>query len=39
MVRREIQEIRDILEAFKVAVEAGELTGFKDSGMRSHGGS
>jgi hypothetical protein len=35
---REIQEIRDALEAFKAAVEAGEVTGFKDGGMRSHSG-
>jgi hypothetical protein len=30
---------RDALEAFKAAVEAGEMTGFKDGGIRSHGGS
>jgi hypothetical protein len=35
LVRREIQEIRDALEAFKAAVEAGEMTGFKASGMRA----
>ena len=29
----------DPLEAFKTAVEAGEVTGFKDGGMRSHRGS
>jgi hypothetical protein len=33
LVRREIQEIRDAVEAFKAAIEAGELTGFKDGGM------
>jgi hypothetical protein len=38
LVLREIQEIRDPLEAFKSAVEAGEFTGFKDGGMRAHGG-
>lgn len=38
LVRREVQEIRDALEAFKVAVEAGEITGFKHGGMRSHDG-
>jgi hypothetical protein len=38
LVKREIQEIRDALEAFKAAVEAGEMTGFKDGGMRVHGG-
>ncbi len=36
LVRREIQEIREALEAFKAAVDAGEMTGFKDGGMRSH---
>jgi hypothetical protein len=33
LVRREIQEIRDPLEAFGAAVEAGEVTGFKDGGV------
>jgi hypothetical protein len=28
-VRREIHEIEDALKAFKIAVEAGEMTGFK----------
>jgi hypothetical protein len=32
LVQREIQEIRDALEAFKAAVEAGEVTGFKTAG-------
>ena len=27
LVRREIQEIREALEAFKAAVQAGEVTG------------
>ena len=35
LVRREIREIRDALEAFGVAVEAGQMTGFKDGGIRS----
>lgn len=35
LVRREIQEIREALEAFKAPVEAGEMTGFKDGGMRA----
>jgi len=39
LVRREIQEIGEALEAFKAAVEAGEMTGFKPGGMTSHGGS
>jgi hypothetical protein len=34
MVLREIQEIREALEAFNAAVESGEMTGFKDDGMR-----
>jgi hypothetical protein len=38
LVRREIQEIREALEAFKAAVEAGEVTGFKEGGMRMHDG-
>ena len=37
MVLREIQEIREALEAFNAAVETGEMTGFKDDGMRAHG--
>ncbi len=37
LVAKEIQEIRDALEAFKAAVESGENTGFRDGGMRSHG--
>jgi hypothetical protein len=28
-------DIRDVLEAFKAAVEAGEVAGFKASGMRA----
>jgi hypothetical protein len=35
MVLREIQEIREALEAFNAAVETGEMTGFKDDGMRA----
>jgi hypothetical protein len=38
LIAQEIQEIRDALEAFKTAVEAGEMTGFKHNGMRAHGG-
>jgi hypothetical protein len=33
---RAIQEIREVLEAFNAAVETGEMTGFKDSGLRAH---
>jgi hypothetical protein len=29
-----VLDIRDALEAFKAAVEAGEVTGFKNGGMR-----
>jgi hypothetical protein len=36
LAQREIQEIREALEAFKAAVEAGEMTGFKDGAMRPH---
>jgi hypothetical protein len=36
LVLREIQEIREALEAFNAAVEAWEMTKFKDGGMRSH---
>jgi hypothetical protein len=35
LVWREIQEIGEALEAFKAAVQAGEETGFRDSGMRA----
>jgi hypothetical protein len=35
LIAQEIQEIRDALEAFKAAVEAGEMTGFKHEGMRA----
>jgi len=35
MVLREIQEIREALEAFNAAVEAGEVTGFKDDALRA----
>ena len=38
LIAREIQEIRDALEAFRAAVEAGEMTGFKHGGLRAHGG-
>lgn len=32
LVRREMQEVWDALEAFKAAVEVGEETGFKPEG-------
>jgi hypothetical protein len=35
MVLREIQEIREALEAFNAAVETGEVTGFKDDALRA----
>jgi hypothetical protein len=38
LARREIQEIRDALEAFKAADEAGDMTGFQNSAICSHGG-
>jgi hypothetical protein len=31
-------EIRDAPEAFKAAVEAGEMTGFNANNMRAHDG-
>jgi len=34
LIARVIQEIRDALEAFKTAVQAGEMTGYKHSEMR-----
>jgi hypothetical protein len=37
LVRRKIQEMKDALRAFQAAVEAGEITGFKDGGMSAHG--
>jgi hypothetical protein len=33
LIRREIQETREALEAFNAAVEAGEVAGFKDGMM------
>jgi hypothetical protein len=35
LVLREIHEIREALEAFNAAVEIGEITGFKDDGLRA----
>jgi hypothetical protein len=37
MIAKEIWEMRDTLQAFKSAIEAGEVAGFKDGAMRSHG--
>jgi hypothetical protein len=37
-VRIEIKEMTDALEAFRAAVEAGEVTGFQNGAIRSHGG-
>ena len=36
LVRREIQEIGDALEAFKAPVEAGEMTEFQNGSLRAH---
>jgi hypothetical protein len=36
LVLREIHEIEDALKAFKIAVEAGEMTGYNEGGMRTH---
>ena len=38
LVAKEICEMRAALKEFKTAVEAGEMAGFKDGGIRSHGG-
>lgn len=38
LVRHEIQEIRDALEAFEAAAEAGEVTGFQNGSLRAHDG-
>jgi hypothetical protein len=35
---REIREIGEALEAFRSAVEAGEVTAFQNGAIRSHGG-
>jgi hypothetical protein len=37
-VQREIKEIGEALEAFKAAVEAGEVTGFQNGSLRAHDG-
>jgi hypothetical protein len=34
--RREIQEIREALEAFRAPVEAGKTTGFQNGSLRAH---
>ena len=38
LVAKEICEMRDALQAFQTAIEAGEVAGFKNGSMRSHGG-
>jgi uncharacterized coiled-coil DUF342 family protein len=38
LVTKEIQEIREALDALKAAVEAGEMTGFRSGGLRGHDG-
>jgi hypothetical protein len=38
MIAKEIQEMRDALQAFQAAIEAGEVAGFQNGSMRSHGG-
>jgi hypothetical protein len=37
-VRTEIKEMTDALEAFRTAVEAGEVTGFQNGSMHARGG-
>jgi hypothetical protein len=36
MIAKEIQEMRDALQAFQMAIEAGEVAGFKNGSMRAH---
>jgi hypothetical protein len=36
LVKQEIQEIGNALEAFKAAIEAGEMPGFQNGAIRSH---
>jgi hypothetical protein len=38
LVWREIREIGEALEAFRSAFESGEVTGFQNGAIRSHGG-
>ena len=38
LATKEIREMCDALKVFGAAVEAGEMPGFKDSAIRSHGG-
>jgi hypothetical protein len=38
MIAKEIQEMRDALQAFQAAIEAGEVGGLKNGSMRSPGG-
>jgi hypothetical protein len=38
MIAKEIREIREALHAFQTAMEAGEVEGFENGSMRSHGG-
>jgi hypothetical protein len=38
MIAREIQEMRDALQAFQTAIDAGEVAGFKNGSMHSYGG-
>jgi hypothetical protein len=37
LVRREVQEIKDALQAFESAVASGEMIGQEDNVIRSHG--
>jgi hypothetical protein len=38
MIAKEIQEMRDALQAFQTAIEAGEVAGLKNGPTRSHQG-
>jgi hypothetical protein len=35
---REIREMRQVMAAFEAAVEVGEVAGFKNGSIGSHGG-
>jgi hypothetical protein len=37
LVQREVQEIKDALQAFESAVASGEMIGQQDNSIRSHG--
>ena len=38
LVQREVEEIKDALQAFESAIASGEMIGHQDNAIRSHGG-